>query len=196
MSNILDKLGLSKSKEVEKETTTEEVVKESAPEVCTAPEPTEPAIVAPIVATQPLEDRSPVDRKPETKRVSSEPWKPASLISIPEHLKEPGRTYRWVDSGKDGNFQKKLAEGWVVDEDLSKKLNQVSASMHDSGNINSTTKVRELIVMWIPNERAEARNAYYNSKIVDGKQMKKNMQNEANAEGDGHLVYGDVTRER
>ena len=183
MSGILDMLKKSKDK-----VPTEEVV-DSGTDTTQAPpiQTIEPAqeTVAPIVASQVSE------RKPETKRVDNSPWKPASLISIPEHLKKPGRTYRWVDSGKDGNFQKKLAEGWVVDEDLSKELNQISASMDDSGNINSTTKVRELIVMWLPTERAEARNAYYNSKIVDGKKMKENF-----AEDAGNLAYGEVTRER
>lgn len=181
-----DKPSLLQRLKGEKVVPTETVIEDAQAkqETTSIPEPAQ-VNVAPIVASQTTE------RKEETKRPANAPWKPSSLLTIPEHLKEAGKRYRWVDSGKDGNFQRKLAEGWVVDEELSKKLNKISGSVQDSGNINSTTKVRELIVMWIPEDRAEARNAYYNSKIVDGKQMKQDL-----VDSTGGLAYGEVTRER
>lgn len=174
--NLLDRLKSNKGSEEVEAISSEEVIVEES----TIPEP------APEVATSVVAQTT-TERPVETKRSASEPWKPASLITIPEHMKTPGRRYRWVDTGKDGNYQKKLAEGWVVDHELSKKLNRISGSLEDSGNITSTTKVRELIVMYISEEKAIARNEYYNSQIVDGKKMKEKLQADT-----GGQAYGEV----
>lgn len=98
--------------------------------------------------------------KPIKKHQATTPWKPASLLDIPERLKDPHFTYRFCDKGRVGNIQKKQAEGWEVDTELSKKINRMG-NIQDGSSIDTTLHMRELIIMRMPKEMAKSRAEYY-----------------------------------
>ena len=111
-----------------------------------------------------------VVQKPKHKVTT--PWKPASRIEIPEELKIPGFRYRSCNTMQTGNIQKKLAEGWIVDKELSKKMEHI-ATIDDSKNLDGTTRFRELIVMRMPEEMAKSRDEYYAKRTIDPKRQAK-----------------------
>ena len=100
------------------------------------------------------------------------PWKPASRIDIPEELKIPGFRYRACNTMQTGNIQKKLSEGWIVDKELSKKMEHV-ATIDDGKKLDGTTRFRELIVMRMPEEVAKQRDEYYAKRTNDPKKQAK-----------------------
>lgn len=114
----------------------------------------------------------------EQKSVST-PWKPARVIDIPEGYKDQRFTYRWCNVLKIGNIQKKIQEGWEVDKIMSKKLNELyglNRTIEDGSPIDSTVKMRELIVMRIPKEVAHERNEYYHKRgQIDQESIEKGM---------------------
>lgn len=121
-------------------------------------------------------DNGNTDTTPEVvqkpKHRVSAPWKPASRIDIPEELKIPGFRYRSCNTMQTGNIQKKLAEGWIVDKELSKKMEHV-ATVDDGKKLDGTTRFRELIVMRMPEEMAKSRDEYYAKRTIDPKRQAK-----------------------
>lgn len=108
----------------------------------------EPIVAAPTVA----------------KREPTIPWAPARILDIPEKFKDPAFTYRWVNKDKAGNLRKKQSEGWEIDKELTRKMSGIAKPIQDGSPMDGTIQVREMIVMRLPQERAEARKAYYRDK--------------------------------
>ncbi len=134
---------------------------------------------------------SEVEVKPAKKHRVTTPWKPATLLDIPEHLKDKDYVYRFCDRKREGNIQKKLAEGWEIDKELSKKMKQAKPTLEDGSNLDGTMGIRELVVMRMPKETAEARNKYYADKASGA--MKNSAQELKKELGDAE--YGDITVE-
>jgi hypothetical protein len=97
----------------------------------------------------------------------TKPWQPATLLHIPEDLKDPDYTYRFCvnEESRPGNIRKKLAEGWEIDKWLlgeMKKRGLLHLPTVDDGKpLDSTLTVREMVVMRMDKETAKSRNAYY-----------------------------------
>ena len=138
--------------------------------------PIEPLETPVTVTTEPLTDEERAemqarldtdtelrDGAPMEKREPTEPWNPAKILEVPEKFKDPNFVYRWVDKDKPGNFRKKLQEGWLVDNELTKKMTSLG-TIEDGSAIDGTLQVREMIVMKLPIERAKARKEYYKNK--------------------------------
>ncbi len=138
----------------------------------------------------------PTAKEVEIKK-SSTPWKPARVIDIPESYKDPRFTYRWCNTLKMGNIQKKIQEGWEIDKILSKKLNELyglNRTLEDGSPMDSTVKMRELIVMRIPKEMAEERNEYYRKRgQIDRKSIEKGMRENLNETSDPANILGRST---
>jgi hypothetical protein len=125
-----------------------------------------------------------------------EGWTPASLLNIPEEYKDPRFTYRWCDTGKDGNITKKISEGWEVDREISKKRgssfsanSQTEREFKDNTQPEgSVTKLRELILMRMPRSLAEQRNKFYRDKATQKVTQTKHQLNSGLQGG----VYGNV----
>lgn len=137
------------------------------------------------------------------------PWKPARVLDIPAHLKDPRYRYRFCDTGRTGNIQKKIQEGWEIDRELGRKLNEIqglNTTINDGSPIDSTVRLRELIVMRIPREMAEERNAYYlkradlTSRAVKDGLHKETLKSREETPGkwgdDSVVVYGDYKETR
>ena len=92
-------------------------------------------------------------------------WKPARVLDIPSHLKDKAFTYRWVDGGSI-RINQLLSEGWIVDKQLATKILEMNKSktIDDGKPLDSTLKVRELVLMKLPIELKAARDAFYLSR--------------------------------
>ena len=139
----------------------------------------------------------------EKKHTATTPWTPASLLSIPDHLKEKGMRYRFCKADKSGNILKKQQEGWIVDQGLQRRVEEFYGAkpptLDDGKSLDSSFAVREMLVMKMPEDRARSREAYFEKMSPNLKQMKRNLQREiseaAQEIGDGSypgLVYGDI----
>ena len=92
------------------------------------------------------------------------PWEPATLMGIPEHIKDPAFVYRYCtkEEARPGNIRKKIAEGWEIDTELSKKMARINPpTINDGKPLDSTLQIREMIVMRMPKETKESRDAYF-----------------------------------
>jgi hypothetical protein len=100
----------------------------------------------------------------DTPKKTTTPWKPAKMLFVPEELKDPRFVYRFVNTKREGNELKKQQEGWEYDLELSKKLVRhfgETRKLEDGTPIDSVYRIRELVVMRMPKEMAQARNEYY-----------------------------------
>jgi hypothetical protein len=113
-------------------------------------------------------------------------FEPSNLLSIPEQFKDNRYRYRWCNTTAEGNILKKQAEGWVIDTEISKKrdMTYITKSIIEQDFKNNTqkglgreTRLRELILMKIPVERAEARSKYYRDKSSNLVTQTKNRLN-------------------
>lgn len=94
--------------------------------------------------------------------MATTPWKPARVLDIPAELKDKRFTYRWASKRSVGRIQKLIAEGWEIDKEISSKLEgSLPSTMEDGSSLDGTVQRRELVVMRLPREMADARNAYY-----------------------------------
>jgi hypothetical protein len=127
--------------------------------------------------------------KVEKKRATT-PWKPAKMLDIPENMKDPAFVYRFVNTQRQGNEMKKLQEGWEFDGKLARKLSEYHGlggkTLADGTPLDSTYKVRELIVMRIPREKAESRDKYYSDRgQVSSRNIKNQMAQSVRGQKDG-----------
>jgi len=134
--------------------------------------------------------------KESPSRKASTPWKPARLLDIPEHLKDPSFTYRWCTTNKPGNIRKKQSEGWIIDKELSKKLaTDLVPTIEDGKPLDGVVGIRELIVMKIPNEKAQARKEFYQQRGEMATQAKQQeLDNEVRRLGGE--TYGNIKEQR
>lgn len=126
------------------------------------------------------------------------PWEPATLMGIPEHMKDPAFVYRYCtkEEARPGNIRKKMAEGWEIDTELSKKMkaHNLVPTINDGKPMDSTLQIREMVVMRMPREMKESRDAYFaklNGENSSGTQ--ENFDNEVNQiTGGQSKSYGNV----
>ena len=108
------------------------------------------------------------------KKIQRAPWRPAQPLSIPEEMKDARFKYVWAAKDKIGNLPKKIQEGWELDKELQAKLEekfglnvlQTSASglpdsFSRSHKIDSSALCGDLILMRMPIEMWDERQAYY-----------------------------------
>lgn len=147
------------------------------------------ANVAPVASTASLIEAAP---EPVKHRVTT-PWRPARILDIPEHLKNPAFVYRWCDKNKPGNIQKKMSEGWEIDKELSRKLTAIATrTVNDGTPLDGTAQIRELVVMKIPKEMAASRNEYYAKRSeMATKEAQEDLKRKT-----GGQAYGEIREER
>lgn len=138
-------------------------------------------------------------KAPVRKHKVTTPWKPATLLDIPSQYKDPRFVYRYCAKNREGNLEKKMAEGWEIDTELSRKMKRHVATIQDGTQQDTTTQIREMIVMRMPKEMAEARAAYFAQKAGDAQESaNKRFKKEAQELTAGYHksgTYGEVTVE-
>lgn len=103
------------------------------------------------------------------------PWQPSAVLTLPKEFQDNRFIYRWCTKNKPGNIQKKLAEGWIIDKEVHKKMEAANfvldATLQDgnAGSPDNTLQMREMILMRIPNEKAKERTEYYQEKSTAAK---------------------------
>lgn len=108
----------------------------------------------------------------------SKSWRPAEALSV--RGKDPNYTYRWCDKDA-ANIDKKLAEGWT----FAKEDHAVGGE-----TLTTTTEYRELVLMKLPKEDAEARHQYF-QELTDKQTMglkQKLKQDAQHAEIHGRII--------
>jgi len=90
-------------------------------------------------------------------------WQPATLLDNIKGLDTEEFTYRWVNTDH-ANLAKKQAEGWdVVNSNKGGKEEHERANeLKDGAPLTDTlTEYRDLVLMKMPKELADARSDYY-----------------------------------
>lgn len=114
------------------------------------------------------------------KKKGASSWAPAQKLKVPPI---PGFRQRWVDKDP-ANVQKKQAEGW----DFDNKSEHSYREQQDGKNLSTVNEYRELVLMKIPEEVAQERDAYFQA-ITDRQtiglkeDLDKQMQSEAARDG-------------
>lgn len=137
-------------------------------------------------------------RKTETKEQTNYSWKPAKKLDIPEDLKIVGRRYRWVNSKVEGNELKKRQEGWEFDNDILAKMKERGLltsrrALNDGSPLDSHYTIREMVLMWMPEEMAESRNKYYRDR---GNRARDGFKESFQAQNPDVATYGESKEER
>jgi len=123
------------------------------------------------------------------RRVGTKTWAPTSMLHIKG--KKRGMVYRFVNTDIPGNVNKKLSEQWEVCTE--EGVGTVSKTIHDGGPLGSTNRVRELILMRMPESVRDERRAYFSNQELDSRGIAESLDSatEGNAYGkvdDGHSV--------
>lgn len=87
-------------------------------------------------------------------------WSPAQKLAITDQ--DPGFRYRWCEKDQ-ANLDKKLAEGWAfVDPTKGLKADHLRPEHVSDGKPQQGAKeYRELVLMALPEEVAQARDRYF-----------------------------------
>lgn len=102
-------------------------------------------------------------RQQTTGKKGTPSWKPAGrLRAVAEH---PGYRQRWCSRDPD-NLRRKEEEGWVPVNSVtgSKAEHDAAEDIHGGTPLDSSQTYRELLLMEMPEETAQAREAYYREK--------------------------------
>lgn len=116
-------------------------------------------------------------------------WKPASVTDVTH--KDPDSRYRWVNKDSD-NLAKKQAEGWNF-VDAKTDGSQTSAPRIEDGNsMTSVVEKRDVVLMKIPEEVAQGRDAYMNNK-ADKRISGLTAHIKEDLDKEGADMHGDIT---
>lgn len=100
-------------------------------------------------------------QEPQTKK-GKPTWKPADKLTVHG---TPGFRQRWVVKDS-ANIDKKLAEGWAMASPTAglRPVHVRPETVQDGEPQTSTTEYRELVLMEMPEELAQARTEYFREK--------------------------------
>jgi hypothetical protein len=88
-------------------------------------------------------------------------WKPAAVTDVTN--KEDGFRYRWAHKDPD-NLAKKQAEGRDYVDRKSDGVKASEVRLEDGKDLTSVYEKRDVVLMKIPEELAQSRDAYMNDK--------------------------------
>ena len=109
-------------------------------------------------------------------------WRPAQMLTVE---KEPGYRYRWVRKD-DANIERKTNESWSF---VAKDVHEHPEGINDGKPLTSTGEYREMVLMRIPEEIAQERDAYFRA-LTDRQtrgiknQLEAEMQNASGGRSD------------
>ena len=132
-----------------------------------------------------------VEKAPVKKGRAS--WRPARKLDALN--KAPGFRYRYVSTDY-ANLQKKLAEGWEFvnpSTGIPGQHNPSAREIADGKNLDTVQKMRELVLMALPEEIALARDAYHAEKTRHRaraleKSLDQDLSKAASATGSRHTA--------
>ena len=122
-------------------------------------------------------------------------WKPAQMLTVKN--KHPEYRYRWRDKDRQ-NIQKAEAEGWIHVNPIT-GLPGDHENPGDQESMTSTTEYRELTLMALPEETAQARDEYFQERTDSQtrglkRQFQRDLAEQAEKQGaDVPETYGKIT---
>ena len=135
---------------------------------------------------------------PKVKRGTAS-WRPARKLDVIH--KAPGFRYRYVSTDY-ANLQKKIAEGWEFvnpSTGIPGQHNPSAREVSDGRQLDSVQKMRELVLMALPEDIALERDAYHAGKtkhraraLEDG--LQQDLSKTAGALGSRHtaVAHGSI----
>lgn len=110
-----------------------------------------------------------ISQERRTRRPAEQPkkgrssWKPASVTDVVN--KEPGYRYRWANKGSD-NIITKETEGWEKVSSLTadQATPTDTGRIDDGQSLSSVYEKKDVVLMRIPEETAQERDAYFQEK--------------------------------
>ena len=109
------------------------------------------------------EKRAPRDQETRETKKAKTPWKPPSMLEVPSDP-PAGTVYRWVRTETLGqedrtNVSKRFREGWEPVKP--EELGGIAPDVSESGKHKGTVRSGDLILMKVPQEIVDQRDAYY-----------------------------------
>jgi hypothetical protein len=133
--------------------------------------------------------RGPGRPKADTLKKGVKSWTPAAVTDVTN--KEAGYRYRWVNKDPD-NLAKKKAEHWEYVDSATDSANAPAPRMEDGSPMTSVVDKRDVVLMRIPEEFAQGRDAYMNNK-ADSRIAAVTKQTKADLAKEGAEMHGDIT---
>lgn len=134
-------------------------------------------------------------RPPKTEKKGKPSWRPASMLDVPDKM--PGFRPRWC-SNDPLNLQRKKAEGWIPATEINgiRMTHDHPDKMGDGHPLTSVTEYRDMILMALPEDLAEARDEYFQQKTdAQTGSLKINAEEEAAKTGPDARVHGKIVIE-
>ena len=138
-------------------------------------------------------------KQPTPVKKGKKSWRPARKLDALN--KAPGFRYRYVSTDY-ANLQKKLAEGWEFvnpSTGIPGQHNPSAREIADGKNLDTVQKMRELVLMALPEEIALERDAYHAQKTRHRAQALENsltqdLDKAASATGSRHkaVAHGSI----
>ncbi len=122
-------------------------------------------------------------------------WKPAAMLDVAE--KVPGYRLRWADNDA-LNLQRKKSEGWVFASTISgvNAEHEHPEKTGDGHSMTSVTEYRDLVLMALPEDLAEARDAYFTEKTdLQTVSLKREAEKAASEVGPAASIHGKIVIE-
>lgn len=123
-------------------------------------------------------------------------WKPAAMLDVAE--KVPGFRLRWA-SNDSLNLQRKQSEGWVFATEITgvDAKHDHPEKTGDGHSMTGVTEYRDLVLMALPDDLAEARDAYFIEKTdLQTRDLKRNLEKDlANEDGKSASIHGKIVIE-
>ena len=168
----------------------EQAKQRSLQEASVAPTPDEKLATADVIAQRKAEsDALPKKSLTEMHDMDDFDWRPASLLDVPQWVKDmyPDHGLRWCSKRE---IDKKMLEYWTtVVVDGTEVETEFRPTMIDGARTDSTVQVREMILMKLPRSIMAKRKAYFEARTKDLLQAKIESDNEQ-AKQDGSKQYG------
>lgn len=115
-----------------------------------------------------------------TVKKGSSTWKPAQKLEVKG--KHPDFRYRWRENDRQ-NIQKALSEGWVFVNPITGIPGDHSDPGDGQKSLTSNTEYRELKLMALPEEVAQARDKYFRERTDEQTAgLKDNLQSDLDKE--------------
>lgn len=134
--------------------------------------------------------RGPGRPRQDSLKKGNSSWKPASVTEVIGL--DPDFRHRWVNKDPD-NLAKKQAEGWVsVDKTKDQATPTEHNRLNEGESLTSAYEKRDVVLMKIPEELAQERDAYFNNETARRTSgLTAHIKKEVGKEGGE--THGDIT---
>lgn len=122
-------------------------------------------------------------------------WKPAAMLTVTKPI--DGHRTRWVSKDPQ-NILRKQAEGWVYANEIYgiKREHEHPEKVEDGHSLTSTTEYRDMVLMALPEELAEARDEYFQEKTEQQTRgLKRNLEEDMRNGENTATIHGKIVIE-